>query len=72
VSEDVEGVTGKYFVDCMVKMCAFRQITLNHYDLLLQETKTSVDAMNKDLAKKLWDKCVEFVKLTPSELKSVT
>ncbi|XP_065334331.1 retinol dehydrogenase 12-like [Cloeon dipterum] len=50
VSEEVEGVTGRYFVDC-------------------KDAKMSADAKNQELAKKLWDKCVQLVKLTPEEIK---
>ncbi|CAB3363556.1 Hypothetical predicted protein [Cloeon dipterum] len=50
VSDEVQGVTGRYFVDC-------------------KESEMSEDAKNQELAKKLWDECVQLVKLTPEEIK---
>ncbi|XP_059474181.1 retinol dehydrogenase 13-like [Neocloeon triangulifer] len=52
VSEQVEGVTGKYFVDC-------------------QEGKMNKVALDKDLARKFWDKCVELVKVSQEEVKCI-
>ncbi|XP_059474760.1 retinol dehydrogenase 11-like [Neocloeon triangulifer] len=49
VSEEVGGVTGRYFVDC-------------------KDAKMSSDAQNHELAKKLWEKCVQLVKLAPEEI----
>ncbi|XP_067000506.2 retinol dehydrogenase 11 [Anabrus simplex] len=48
VSEEVEGVSGKYFVDC-------------------KEASTRRTAQDIQLAKKLWEKSEELVKLQPSE-----
>ncbi|XP_069676672.1 retinol dehydrogenase 14-like isoform X3 [Periplaneta americana] len=48
VSEEVKGVTGKYFVDC-------------------EETSASNMALDKELAKKLWEKSETLVRLKPQE-----
>nr|CAD7204881.1 unnamed protein product [Timema douglasi] len=50
VSEEVEGVTGKYFADC-------------------KEATPSAAARDEGLAKKLWEKSEELVKLTPQEMR---
>nr|CAD7449058.1 unnamed protein product [Timema bartmani] len=49
VSEEVEGLTGKYFADC-------------------KEVTPSAAARDEGLAKKLWEKSEELVKLKPQEM----
>lgn len=49
VSEEVEGVSGRYFADC-------------------KEAKMSKAAMDKSLAKKLWERSKAFVDLKPEEI----
>jgi len=49
VSDEVEGVSGRYFVDC-------------------KEANTSKAAMDKSLAKKLWEKSEALVGLKPEEI----
>nr|CAD7452038.1 unnamed protein product [Timema tahoe] len=50
VSEEVEGLTGKYFADC-------------------KEVTPSAAARDEGLAKKLWEKTEELVKLKPQEMR---
>jgi len=49
VSDEVEGVSGRYFVDC-------------------KEANMSKAAIDKSLAKKLWEKSEDLVGLKPEEI----